>query len=195
MFSVDIAFREKQVEKLPNKSGVYILCDLDEIPVYVGKSEQIRNRVQKHLTAARSDLHASNQINILEIGYVKYIFFDKNNLSDCESRVFHFLNLSCDLINSETPFYPKGDGLSSIEYDGVVKLVRDSHIDFMSDPMVRLLSHIDHISVALKYYMTTKRNENIKRQLVLHGRKFLKRYEDAFPDLFMHNQKGKNDDG
>jgi len=65
LFSVDIAFREKQVEKLPNKSGVYILCDLDEIPVYVGKSEQIRNRVQKHLTAARSDLHASNQINIL----------------------------------------------------------------------------------------------------------------------------------
>lgn len=64
-------FRYDAVSSLPVEKGVYVLCDLDHIPIYVGKSsEGIRKRVQRHLTSARSDIIANRQIDVWEIAWV-----------------------------------------------------------------------------------------------------------------------------
>jgi hypothetical protein len=56
---------------LTNKIGCYVLCDLDEVPIYVGQSvDGIRARVRRHLTSARSDIIANRQIDVWEIAYV-----------------------------------------------------------------------------------------------------------------------------
>lgn len=56
---------------LTNKIGCYVLCDLDQVPIYVGQSvDGIRARVRRHLTSARSDIIANRQIDVWEIAWV-----------------------------------------------------------------------------------------------------------------------------
>jgi Uri superfamily endonuclease len=65
-------YRSAQLSKLTNTIGVYALCDLDGVPVYVGQSvDGIRQRVQRHLTSARSDIIANRMIDVWEIAFVR----------------------------------------------------------------------------------------------------------------------------
>jgi excinuclease UvrABC nuclease subunit len=69
--ATDFAFRKNAVRQLTNEIGVYALCDLDNVPVYVGQSSDgIRKRVSRHLTSARSDIIANRQIDVWEIAWV-----------------------------------------------------------------------------------------------------------------------------
>lgn len=66
-----IAYRRRQVSRIPTEIGVYALCDLDEVPIYVGQSvDGIRKRVQRHLTSARSDVIANRRFDVWEVAYV-----------------------------------------------------------------------------------------------------------------------------
>lgn len=65
-------YREKQMRTLTNKIGVYVLCDLDGIPIYVGQSKDgISKRARRHLTSARSDVIANRQVDPWEIAYIR----------------------------------------------------------------------------------------------------------------------------
>ena len=60
------------MKTLTNAIGVYVLCDLDGVPIYVGQSKDgIRARVRRHLTSARSDIIANRQIDPWEIAFVQ----------------------------------------------------------------------------------------------------------------------------
>lgn len=37
--AIDFTFRKKAVRTLTNQIGVYVLCDLDQVPIYVGQSK------------------------------------------------------------------------------------------------------------------------------------------------------------
>lgn len=64
-------FRDRQVAQLPTQNGTYALCDLDEVPIYVGVTEEgLRKRVQRHLTSARSDVIANRLLDVWEVAYV-----------------------------------------------------------------------------------------------------------------------------
>ena len=55
--AIDQAFRRRAVRSLTNEVGCYVLCDLDQVPIYVGQSvDGIRSRVNRHLTSARSQI-------------------------------------------------------------------------------------------------------------------------------------------
>lgn len=44
--AIDLAFRRKAVRTLTNEIGCYVLCDLDQVPIYVGQSvDGIRSRI------------------------------------------------------------------------------------------------------------------------------------------------------
>ncbi len=69
--AIDLDFRRKAVRTLTSKIGCYVLCDLDQVPIYVGQSvDGIRARVRRHLTSARSDIIANRQIDVWEIAWV-----------------------------------------------------------------------------------------------------------------------------
>jgi excinuclease UvrABC nuclease subunit len=60
------------MKTLTNRIGVYALCDLDGVPIYVGQSKDgIQNRVRRHLTSARSDIIANRQVDPWEIAFVR----------------------------------------------------------------------------------------------------------------------------
>lgn len=61
--AINLAFRRNAVRSLTNEVGVYVLCDLDQIPIYVGQSSDgIRARVRRHLTSARSDIIRTDKL-------------------------------------------------------------------------------------------------------------------------------------
>jgi DNA mismatch endonuclease (patch repair protein) len=69
--ATDFKFRKDAVGKLTRSIGVYVLCDLDGVPLYVGQSKDgIRGRVARHLTSARSDMIANRQLDVWKIAYV-----------------------------------------------------------------------------------------------------------------------------
>lgn len=67
-----------------------MLCDLDEVPIYVGQSvDGIRSRVNCHLTSARSDIIANRQIDVWEIAWVwAYPVEDKAQINSVEDALF-----------------------------------------------------------------------------------------------------------
>ena len=91
---IDIRFRQQAVRTLTNKVGVYVLCDLDQTPMYVGQSvDGIRARVRRHLTSARSDIIANRQIDVWEIAWVwAYPVEDRGEIGPVESVLFHRFN-------------------------------------------------------------------------------------------------------
>ena len=64
-------FRSTALGELTDEKGVYALCDLDFVPIYIGQSKDgIRTRVRRHLTSARSDVIANRHLDVWEISQV-----------------------------------------------------------------------------------------------------------------------------
>src|SRR6266403_5644404 len=84
-------YRHAQLSQLTNDIGVYALCDLDQVPIYVGQSvDGIRARVNRHLTSARSDIIANRQVDVWEIAWVwAYPCKDSTARSDLEAALYH----------------------------------------------------------------------------------------------------------
>src|ERR1700679_321594 len=69
--AIDLPFRRRAVRTLTSEIGCYVLCDLDQVPIYVGQSvDGIRARVRRHLTSARSDIIANRQLDVWEVAFV-----------------------------------------------------------------------------------------------------------------------------
>ena len=95
--AIDLGFRHRAVRTLTNRIVCYVLCDLDEVPIYVGQSvDGIRTRVRRHLTSARSDIIANRQIDVWEIAYV-WAYPVKTAATLARSRTLSFMSSTQDL--------------------------------------------------------------------------------------------------
>src|SRR5580704_15351548 len=103
--AIDLSFRRKAVRTLTNEIGCYVLCDLDQVQIYVGQSvDGIRSRVNRHLTSARSDIIANRQIDVWEIAYVKaWPVEDVAEIPHLEAVLFRAFDDSKALMNGSTP--------------------------------------------------------------------------------------------
>src|SRR3954451_6290676 len=106
--AINLEFRRKAVRTLINVVGVYVLCDLDRIPIYVGRSSDgIRARVNRHLTSARSDIIANRQIDVWEIAWVwAYPIENRANIPALEDALFHEFHPKSALMNGKVPRRP-----------------------------------------------------------------------------------------
>jgi hypothetical protein len=103
--AIDLGFRRRAVRSLTNEIGCYVLCDLDQVPIYVGQSvDGIRARVNRHVTSARSDIIANRQIDVWEIAWVwAYPVEDKAEIGDLEDKLFHAFSAKSALMNGKVP--------------------------------------------------------------------------------------------
>src|SRR5665213_1553932 len=99
--AIDLPFRRKAVRTLTDVIGCYVLCDLDQVPIYVGQSVAgIRSRVNRHLTSARSDIIANRQIDVWEIAWVwTHPVSDRSLIGPLENALFHEFNGKSALMN------------------------------------------------------------------------------------------------
>lgn len=153
---------------LTRKIGVYVLCDLDDVPIYVGKStDGIRQRVARHLTSARSDIIANRQIDVWEIAYVwTYPVDSRERITDLEARLFHVFNAQSRLMNGSVLHHVGDDAIPKPEQ--AVQVMSDDDIRERRDPTQRLPRQADHYAQLVDHFLTVKNSTQIARALDAH---------------------------
>lgn len=167
--AIDLAFRRAQVAALTTKKGVYVLCDLDEVPIYVGKSDDgIRARVRRHLTSARSDIVANRQIDVWEIAWVwTFPESDPVKMLLLEAALFHKFDKRSPLINGTIPTRPKGK-IKLQKPLQRIQVMSDEEIAEKKDPALRLPRQAEHYSQIVGHFLAVKNSKQIARAMQAH---------------------------
>ena len=153
-----LAVRKAALKALTNEIGVYALCDLDEVPIYVGQSvDGIRARVNRHLTSARSDIIANRQIDVWEIAYVKAWPVQKvDDIPHLEAVLFKAFNSAKTLMNGSIPQLARKMPARIPEPAQTVQVMSDSDIEVRRDPMLRLPRQIEHIGRLVDHILSVE---------------------------------------
>ncbi|PTS83363.1 excinuclease ABC subunit C [Pseudomonas sp. HMWF032] len=164
----DFAFRKQAVRTLTTKIGVYALCDLDNIPIYVGQSKDgIRSRVSRHLTSARSDIIANRQIDVWEIAYVwTYPVASKDAINDLEAQLFHAFNQTSQLMNGTVPL-DRGYGAAP-KPEQIVQVMPDDELRERKDATQRLPRQAGHYAQIVGHFLAVKNSPQIARAMDAH---------------------------
>lgn len=172
----DFAFRKRAVGTLIRQIGVYALCDLNGVPIYVGQSKDgIRARVARHLTSARSDIIANRQVDVWEIAYVHaYPVGNVADISTLESVLYHHFNPMSALMNGTIPPVP------TIQVDvpepaQIVQVMTDDEISDRLDPTQRLPKQAQHYAQIVGHFLEVKNSPQIARAMGAHFER-LQRY-------------------
>lgn len=164
----DFAFRKQAVKKLTAEIGVYALCDLDNIPIYVGQStDGIRQRVARHLTSARSDIIANRQIDVWEIAYVwTYPVDRKDAINALEAQLFHAFNPQSQLMNGTVP--PDRAYGPAPKPQQVIQVMPDEEIRERRDAVQRLPRQAGHYAQIVDHFLAVKNSPQIARAMDAH---------------------------
>lgn len=168
--AIDLAFRKRQVRTLTNKVGVYVLCDLDGIPIYVGQSSDgIRARVNRHLTSARSDIIANRQIDVWEIAFVwAFPCADPMQRNLLEAQLYHYFHPKNALMNGSVPYQPKPALAEAPKPEQVVQVMQDAEIKEKKDAALRLPRQAERYSEIVNHFITVKNSIQIARAMNAH---------------------------
>lgn len=166
---IDFSFRRNALKGLTNQIGVYVICDLDEVPIYVGQSVGgIRARVRRHMTSARTDIIANRQVDVWEIAWIwAYPVDDKTQIPDLEATLFQAFHARSKLFN--------GSILRSAGAAGVVphwtqrvQVLSDDDIASRRDPAQRLPRQASHYAAIVSHFVTVKNSDEIARAIEAH---------------------------
>ena len=173
--AIDLAFRRKAVRTLTNKVGCYVLCDLDQVPLYVGQSRDgIRARVNRHLTSARSDIIANRQVDVWEIAWVwAYPIETPEEITPMETVLFHAFHPLSALMNGKVPPLPTNKAPIPTPFQ-IVQVMSDSEIAEKLDPALRLPRQAEHYSQIVGHFLAIKNSKEIAGAIQAHYQRLSK---------------------
>ena len=164
-----LKYRKQALSKLTNEIGCYILADLDNTPVYVGKSiDGIRKRVGRHLTSARSDIIANRQIDVWEIAFVwAYTLKDTSKIEQLEADLFHHFDTRSQLMNGQIPQTPTQ--LYNIpKAANTLQVISNEDLKDRLNPEVRLPRQAQHYARLVDHFLVVKQSDQIARSMQAH---------------------------
>lgn len=175
-----IAYRSNKLKSLTDETGVYALCDLDHVPIYVGKStDGIRSRVRRHLTSARSDVVANRQVDVWEIASVKaWPISGGDNITSLEANIFHHYNDKSPLMNGSVP---KTENQSFVlpNPSQSIMLMPEDEVLRRRQADIRLPRQISHYLNLVDHYLNIKNSKELRAALDVHFNR-MKRYHKRF---------------
>jgi len=176
------SFRAQQLKELTDEIGVYALCDLDNIPVYVGQSvDGIRSRVRRHLTSARSDVIANRQVDVWEIAYVRAWPVDtKDRISDLEAHLYNLYDAKCRLMNGKV-VPPVSFDHEDIPPMQTIQVIDEAERQSRLKPENRLPRQISQYLILVDYILNVKNADHLKRSLDAHFERLVS-YHQSFLD-------------
>lgn len=177
--AIDLSFRRKAVRTLTNEIGCYVLCDLDQVPIYVGQSvDGIRSRVNRHLTSARSDIIANRQIDVWEIAWVwTYPVENRADINPIEDALFHEFHTKSALMNGKVPKKPTRK-IEVPEPYQKVQVMADSEIAEKKDPALRLPRQAEHYSQIVGHFLAVKNSKEIAGAIQAHFERLQKYHRE-----------------
>jgi hypothetical protein len=167
--AIDLAFRRRATRTLVREIGCYVLCDLDQVPIYVGQStDGIRSRVNRHLTSARSDIIANRQVDVWEIAWVwAYPVADKAMIGPLEETLFHHFHAASALMNGKAPKRPPSTAEPPNPAQ-IVQVMSDAEIKEKLDPALRLPRQAEHYSQIVGHFLAVKNSKEIALSIQAH---------------------------
>ncbi len=186
--AIDFEFRQRAVASLSSKPGVYVLADLDDIPIYVGQStDGIRSRVRRHLTSARSDIIANRQVDVWEIAYVwEYPVEDVSQIALIESVLFHHFDPQSRLMNGSIPTQAP-EGMAVPIAATVVQVMNDKEIAEKKNIDLRLPRQSNHYAQLVEHFLAVKNSKQIARAMHAHFQRLAK-YHGVLQSLGQDDQ-------
>jgi hypothetical protein len=177
--AISLTYRRKAVAKITNEIGAYVLCDLDQVPIYVGQSNDgIRKRVSRHLTSARSDIIANRQIDVWEIAWVwAYPVAKRAEIPALEACLFHHFDKQSALINGKVPAKPSGS-LDVPAPMQIIQVMSDDELNEKRDPALRLPRQAEHYSQIVGHFLAVKNSKEIARAMNSHFERLTKYHRD-----------------
>lgn len=177
--AIDLAFRRKAVRKLTNEIGCYVLCDLDQVPIYVGQSvDGIRSRVNRHLTSARSDIVANRQVDVWEIAWVwAYPVKHKTEITALEEALFHEFHSRSALMNGKAP-KPAVGQFPVPAPSQAIQVMADDEIREKKDPALRLPRQAEHYSQIVGHFLAVKNSKEIALSIKAHFQRLQKYHRE-----------------
>lgn len=181
--------RKTSLRNLTNIPGVYALCDLDRVPLYIGQStDGIRTRVQRHLTSARSDVIANRQLDVWEISEVWAWDVDidgkeitdkasqKKRINELEDALIHHFNDLNSLVNGKIlPL--KNAKVELLEPTQKLSILTEAERLLRLDPVRRLPRQTEHFNNLISHVLEVKNNDEQRRMLRVHVSRMLQHYE------------------
>ncbi len=163
----NFAYRQQQVKTLTHDGGVYVLCDLDEVPMYVGESADIQERVRRHLTSARSDVIANRMIDVWEVAYVwTYPVDGKPEAKRVESALFHHFNKKKPLMTGKIPRVFEDQSFPDPAQK--IQVMSDEEIDERKDIAFRLPRQAEHYAQIVSHFLAVKDSTEIAIAMDAH---------------------------
>ena len=160
-------FRKHALSSLSDEIGVYALCDLDGVPMYVGQSvDGIRSRVRRHLTSARSDIIANRQVDVWEIAYVwAWPVANRAEIEPLEAALFQRFDAQKPLMNGKVlPL--KEEAVEPVKQE--IQVIEESERLRRLRPDQRLERQIRQYGILVDYIQTVKSAPHLKRALDAH---------------------------
>lgn len=167
---IDMNFRRKAAKTLIDQFGCYVLCDLDGVPIYVGRSTKgIRGRVNRHLTSARSDIIANRQIDVWEIAWVwTYPVEARDEIFPLEDALYHAFHEKSALMNGAVPKKLAAKGFVIPDPTQIVQVMSDAEIAEKRDPALRLPRQAQHYSQIVGHFLAVKNSKQIAGAMQAH---------------------------
>jgi len=186
-----IEFRHEAIAELTTNIGVYALCDLDGVPIYVGQSvDGIRQRVRRHLTSARSDVIANRQVDVWEVAFVMaWPVEDAAVIPALEASLFHFFNADSALMNGSVPVK---SGLAPYPAIQSVQVMSAEEIERRIAPAVRLPRQIEHYNRLVDHYLNVKDSTELRVSMEAHFERLV-RYHRLFLEQIGPPPRGSDD--
>jgi hypothetical protein len=168
-------YRTNQLRSLTDEIGVYALCDLDEVPVYVGQSvDGIRTRVRRHLSSARSDVIANRQIDVWEIAYVwAWPVERKEDVSVLEKHLYQKFDVGSALMNGKAlaQDYPLEAVVPALQ---TLQIIDEQERIERLAPSARLPRQISQYLSLVDYIQTVKDEPHLRKALSAHFQRLVK---------------------
>jgi hypothetical protein len=173
-------YRARSLSKLTNNIGIYALCDLDKVPIYVGQSRDgIRSRVQRHLTSARSDVIANRQLDVWEVAYVwawPMSGSTKAAMTEIECFLINEFHAKKALMNGKIP--PAPSTAPKLPTKQEIQVLPSEEIEKRKDPLLRLPRQAAQFTNLFSHILEVKDNSEQRRALEAHFSRLSAYYKD-----------------
>jgi len=162
-------YRRAQLGQITDEIGVYALCDLDRVAIYVGQSvDGIRARVRRHLSSARSDVIANRQLDVWEVAFVwawPMPAASQEEVTQLECHLANEFHRVKPLMGTiPTPRLMPGQMPERQE----VMILPEAEIIKRQDPLLRLPRQAMHFNNLFSHILEVKDNEVLRAALAAH---------------------------
>ena len=169
---------------LTTRIGVYALCDLDEVPIYVGQTVSrgergINGRVRRHVTSARSDVIANRQLDVWELAYIwAWPTESAEQTNELERQVHDWVNRSGTLMAGKALAPPPAPLVKLPPYERV-QVRPDLEVTRRRNITVRLPRQLFQLEQLLDVILDRKDTADLRTSLAAHFDR-LHRMHEAF---------------